>query len=197
MYQEPPYTFTGVDFAGPLHIKTGNAVENKVWICLYTCCVTRAVHLEVVSDLTTAAFLQSLKRFAARKRLPRRFVLDKGKTLKAAAKSLKEMMQHEDVQCYLSGVGIKWTFNLPRAPWWGGVFERMIRIIKRCLKKIVGRARLTLDELITLIIEVEGVINSRPISYVSSDDIEEPLTQSRTFGQKIGTHQQTPERLLD
>ena len=75
-----------------------------------------------------------------------------------------------------AGMGIKWTFNLPRAPWWGGVFERMIRMTKRCLKKIVGRARLTLDELITLITEVEGVINSRPLSYVSCDDIEEPLT---------------------
>ena len=88
--QEPPFTFTGVDFAGPLHIKTGNAVlESKVWICLYTCCVTRAVHLEVVSDLTTAAFLRSLKRFAARRGLPRRFVSDNGKTFKAAAKTLK------------------------------------------------------------------------------------------------------------
>ena len=76
----------------------------------------------------------------------------------------------------LSGVGVQWTFNLARAPWWGGVFERMIRMTKRCLKKIVERARLTLDELTTLVTEVEGVINSRPISYVSSDDTEEPLT---------------------
>ena len=61
--QEPPFTFTGVDFAGPLHIKFGStASEKKVWICLYTCCVTRAVPLEVVPDLTTAAFLRSLKR---------------------------------------------------------------------------------------------------------------------------------------
>lgn len=177
VHQEPPFTFTGVDFAGPLHVKFGSAAsESKVWICLYTCCVTRAVHLEVVPDLTTAAFLRSLKRFTARRGLPRRFVSDNGKTFKAASKAIKAMMQHEDVQQYLAGVGVQWTFNLARAPWWGGVFERMIRMTKRCLKKIVGRARLTLDEFTTLITEVEGVINSRPISYVSSDDTEEPLT---------------------
>ena len=102
-------------------------------------------------------------------------VSDNGKTFKTASKTIKAMMQHEEVQHYLSGVGVQWTFNLARAPWWGGVFERMIRMTKRCLKKIVGRARLTLDELTTLITEV-GVINSRPISYVSSDDTKEPLT---------------------
>ena len=86
------------------------------------------------------------------------------------------MKKHEEVQDYLSGAGVQWTFNLARAPWWGGIFERMIRMTKRCLKKIIGRASLTLDEFTTLLTEVEGVINSRPISYVSSDDTEEPLT---------------------
>ena len=175
--QEPPFTFTGVDFAGPVYIKLGSATsESKVWICLYTCCVTRAVHLEVVPDLTTAAFLRCLKRFTARRGLPRQFVSDNGKTFKAASKTLEAMMRHEEVQQYLSGVGVRWSFNLARAPWWGGVFERMIRMTKRCLKKIVGRAKLSLDEFTTLITEVEGVINSRPISYLSSDDTEEPLT---------------------
>ena len=124
------------------------------------CCVTRAVHLEVVPGLTTAAFLQSFKRFAACRGLPRRFVSDNGKTFKAASKTIKAMMDHEDVQRYLSGVGVQWTFSLARAPWWGGVYECMIRMTKHCLKKIVGRARLTQDEVTTLITEVEGVINS-------------------------------------
>jgi len=97
------------------------------------------VHLEVVPDLTTAAFLRSLKRFTARRGLPRRFVSDNGKTFKAASKAIKAMMQHEDVQQYLAGVGVQWTFNLARAPWWGGVFEHMVRMTKRCLKKIVKK----------------------------------------------------------
>lgn len=64
------------------------------------------------------------------------------------------------------------------APWWGGVFEHLIRSTKRCLRKIIGQARLTADELLTAIVEVEAVLNSRPLSYVSMDDIEEPLTPS-------------------
>lgn len=85
-------------------------------------------------------------------------------------------MQHRDVQRYLAGVGVEWSFNVERAPWWGGVFERMVRMTKRCLKKMVGRAKLTYDELLTAVTEVEAVINSRPLSYVSSDDFEQPLT---------------------
>ena len=85
---------------------------------------------------------------------------DNGKTFQAAAKD------------------IKWIFNVPKAPWWGGVFERMVRSIKRCLKKIIGKAKFTQDELLTAITEVEMVINSRPLSYVSASDVEEPLTPS-------------------
>ncbi len=84
-------------------------------------------------------------------------------------------MNHEDVRQYFSGIGIEWSFNLPRA---GGVFERMVRSTKRCLKKMVGQAKLSYDELLTAVTEVEMIINSRPLSYVSADDLEEPLTPS-------------------
>ena len=126
--EDPPFTYTGVDFAGPLYIKTGStATSPKVWICLYTCCVTRAIHLDVVPDLTTAAFIRSLKRFSSRRGLPHMFVSDNGKTFKAAVKTINAMLQHKEIQGYLSGVGIEWLFNLERAPWRGGVFERMVR----------------------------------------------------------------------
>ena len=74
---------------------------------------------------------------------------------------------------------MKWSFNLEKAPWLGGVFERMIQSAKRCLRKTIGNAWLTYDELITSVTEVEMILNSRPLSYVSSEDIEEPLTASQ------------------
>ena len=175
--EEPPFTYTGVDFAGPLYVKSNDAVKsNKVWICLYTCCVVRAVHLDVVPDMTTSAFLRSVKCFTARRGLPQKFISDNGKTFTAAAKIIRAVMNHRDVQLHLANAGVEWCFNIERAPWWGGVFERLVRSTKHCLKKMIGRAKLTYDELLTALTEVEMILNSRPLSYISSDDLEEPLT---------------------
>ena len=82
------------------------------------------------------------------------------------------------MQGHLSGRGVEWIFNVEKAPWWGGAFERMVQSTKRCLRKMVGRARFSLDELYTALTEVESIINSRPLSYLSSSDLEEPLTPS-------------------
>ena len=173
----PPFAHTGVDFAGPLYVKTSNGSE-KVWVCLFTCCIVRAVHLDLVPDLTTEAFLRCLKRFIARRGLPSRMLSDNGRTFEAAATQIKAIVSHPEVKSYLAGIGVQWTFNLPKAPWWGGVFERMVKAMKRCLRKSLGRARLTLDELTTALVEVEAVLNSRPLTYVSTDDFEVPLTPS-------------------
>ena len=177
--EEPPFTFTGVDFAGPLYVHTSSwTSSNKVWICLFTCCVTRAVHLDIVTDLSTTTFIRCLKRFAARRGMPHKFVSDNGKTFKAAAKFLKNVFKDDVVLQYLSGLGVEWKFNLEKAPWWGGVFERMVKSMKRCLRKMVGQAKLSLDELHTAVVEVESIINSRPLTYLTSGDVEEPLTPS-------------------
>ena len=140
--------------------------------------MVRAVHLDIVLNLTTSAFLRSFKRFTARRGLPRRLISDNGKTFVAAAELIKATTIDEEVQGYLAGVGVEWQFNLEKAPWWGGFFERMVKSTKRCLRKIVGRAKLNYDELLTAVTEVESIINSRPLSYISSEDLEEPITPS-------------------
>ena len=80
--RSPPFMHTGVDFAEPLYVKRDSGTTSKVWICLYTCCMTRAIHLDLVPDLTTLAFLRSLKRFTARRGLPAKLVSDSGRTFK-------------------------------------------------------------------------------------------------------------------
>ena len=77
----------------------------------------------------------------------------------------------------LSQHGIVWKFNVPRAPWWGGFFEWMVRSVKRCLKKTLGNARVTYEEFQTVLLEVEGILNSRPLTYVY-EELEEPITPS-------------------
>lgn len=184
--ESPPFAHTGVDFAGPLYVKKTDGTTRKVWLCLFTCCVTRAVHLDLIGDLSTPTFLRCLKRFAARRGLPSKMVSDNGKTFKAAAKVIESIVSHEEVQRYLSGLGVKWMFNLPKAPWWGGVFERLIQSTKRCLRKIIGQANFSYDELLTAVVEVKSVLNSRPLSYVSVEDLDEPLTPSHLLsGRRI------------
>ena len=184
--EEPPFSYTGVDFAGPLHVHPYSLTEsNKVWICLFTCLVTRAVHLDVVTDLTAVTFIRCLKRFAGRS-LPRMFLSNNGKTFKPAATFVKNVFQDTTVKEHLAGQGSEWKFNLEKAPWWGGAFERLIKSTKRCLRKMTGRSRLSLDELQTLLVEVESILNSRPILYVSAGEVEEPLTPSHLLmGRRI------------
>ena len=167
--------YTAVDFAGPLYLR-GKEVNDstEVWICLFTCCVSRTVHLELVLDMAAATFIQCIKRFAARRGLPRSFLSHNAETFKSAAKMLKTICDHPDVQNYLSLAGIDWNFDLEKAQ--GGLFERMIKSTKRCLRKVVGRAKFSYDEMHTAIVEIEATVNSRPLSYIHPDDIEQPLT---------------------
>ena len=171
-----PFMHTGVDFAGSLYVRQPDGTSSKTWICLYTCCVIRAVHLDLVLDLSTAAFIRSLKRFASCRGLATKMVSDNGKTFKAAARII-ESITHSKVRQHLAGLGVQWIFNLPKAPWWwGGMFETLIGSMKHCLRKVIGQAKLSHDELLTAVVEAEAVINSRPLTYVSLDDLDEPLT---------------------
>ena len=138
----------------------------------------RAVHLELVPDLTARAFICCLKRFTARRGIPQRIVSDNSKTFKSANKVLRSLLNTPEVQQHFRDPHIEWLFILEKAPWWGGFFERMIQSVKRCLRKVIGKAILTYDELGTVLAEMEATLNSCPISYLSSEDIEEPLTPS-------------------
>ena len=175
--------YTGVDFAGPLYIKTqGLFTMKKPWICLFTCCATRAVHLEIVPDLTADSFLQCFKCFTATRGIPHKMISDNGKTFKAVVKGISTMLSSSVVQGYSANTGVQWSFNLEKAPWWGGLFERLIKSTKRCLRKTNGQARITYDELVTAVAEIELILNSRPLCYVSTEDLEGPLTLSWATG---------------
>ena len=174
-----PFQATGVDFAGPLYVKASDAPRAmKVWMALYTCYTTRAVHLDLVPDMTAGTFLRSFRRFVARRGMPAKMLSDNAKTFKSASDAIAKTLDSPEVKKFFGDVHVDWQFNLEKAPWQGGVFERMIKSAKRCLKKAIGRNCLTFDELLTLVIEVEGVLNSRPLTYVYDGDVTEPLTPS-------------------
>ena len=109
---------------------------------------------------------------------PVKILSNNGHTFKATDKMMSSILNHPTVKEYFAGVRVQWTFNLEKAPWWGGIFERIVKSVKRCLRKSIGRRKLDLDELHTLIIEVEAIVNSRPLSHILTEDAEEPVTPS-------------------
>ncbi|KAL5490750.1 hypothetical protein EMCRGX_G015929, partial [Ephydatia muelleri] len=184
--QSTPFAFTGLDYAGPLYLK---GTGDKVWVCLFTCCATKALHLDLVVDMTTEAFIRCFKRFVARRGIPRVIISDNSKTFKSADKVIAEILNHPEIEELISGIRVKWNFNLEKAPWWGGFFERLVKSTKRCLKKTIGTTKLSYEELHTVLVEVEAILNSRPLTYVSSEDLEEPLTPSHLLTGHRSTYQ--------
>ena len=94
---------------------------------------------------------------------------DNAKTFKAASKEIQKIVRSPEVANYLTNNRVTWKFIVERAPWWGGFWERMAHLVKRCLRKSIGRSSLKHDELNTLLIEVESILNSRPLAYVFDD----------------------------
>ena len=167
---------TGVhlDFTGNLASKKGH---RRI---LSSCASTRAVHLELTPSLSVPAFLRAFRRYASRRGLPALLISDNAKTFRASCAEIRKLCRAEEVLRYLTDNQITWQFIVEKAPWWGGFWERLIRSVKRPLRRVIGRANLTYDELQTLVIEIEGLINARPITYMYDDteSISFPLSPS-------------------
>lgn len=125
--------------------------------------------MELLPTLETTDFLGSLKRFVARRGRPERIYSDNGRTFVGAAKWVRAVAKDERLQNYLSTHQMRWQFNLSRTPWWGGQFERMIRLVKAALNKTIGNGLLRWKELEEVLLDVEVALNNRPLGYVEED----------------------------
>jgi hypothetical protein len=164
--EAPPFTVTGVDFTGHLFCK--DFPGKKFYVCLFTCAVVRAIHLELTDSLTTADFLLALRRFAARRGLPSVLYSDNAQTFVGAEAELTAFFGH---------LSPEWKKIAPRSPWWGGFWERLVGSVKASLRKSIGSRSLTRSELETTLHEIEGCINSRPLCFTGDDiDSDRPLT---------------------
>ena len=105
-------------------------------------------------------------------------ISDNAKTFEIAGKLLLKLFKSPEVQAFLTKKRIIWKFILEKSPWIGGFYERMVRLLKRILRKILAIARLDYEELLTVVTEVESISNSRPISYVYTEETEEPICPS-------------------
>ena len=167
-----PFTLTGIDYCGPLFIKSKPEVS-KVWICLFTCLVTRAVHLELIHSMTTEDFLLGLRRFLASHGKPCEIISDNAGQFKLASETVRKLWEqiltHSDVISYVANENINWRFIVELAPWMGGFYERLIGLLKRSLRKTIDRLCLSNEQLLTILKETEAVLNSRPLVYIGDD----------------------------
>jgi len=130
----------------------------------------KAVHLEIVTDLSTESFIAAMDRFTSRRGIPANIYTDCGTNYVGAAKQIKTLLQTDNArQAVSSRVRCEWHFNPPAAPHFGGLWEAAIKSTKTHLKKVVGAQVYTLEEMSTLVVRIEGVLNSRPLQPLSSD----------------------------
>ncbi|XP_029346336.1 uncharacterized protein LOC115034258 [Acyrthosiphon pisum] len=168
-----PFLHMGMDYGGPFVIKESrrrNARTSKVYLALLICMSVKAVHLEIVSDLTTDAFLAALDRFVARRGTPEHLYSDCGTNYVGAARQLNSIFKDTTVQeQMISHLPCTWHFNPPAVPHFGGLWEAAIKSSKYHMKHIIGTQILTFEEMLTLVTRIERILNSRPLTPVSSD----------------------------
>jgi len=165
-----PFSMVGVDYFGPLNIKIQNQ-QNKVYGALFTCMVIRAIHLEMSYDLSGTSFLQAYRKFIARRGIPAVIYSDNATNFQYGAKMIKKLSKEtwctQEVQDWVAHKGTQWRFTTPRNPREGGIWERMVKVVKDSLRRSIGRQLLDHAELGTLFIELEAMANSRPLTYQS------------------------------
>ncbi|CAB0030756.1 unnamed protein product [Trichogramma brassicae] len=172
-----PFERTGVDYAGPFLVRQGRGKgipTSKAWVAVFVCLVTKAIHLELVGNLKTDSLLGALTRFVGRRRRPREMWSDNATNFHRADFEIRAAMKSEQIRWprladYLAEEGIEWKFIPPSAPHFGGLWEAAVRSFKFHLKRAVGTRHVTYEELNTLIIGVEAVLNSRPLEPVTGD----------------------------
>lgn len=175
-----PYFHTAIDYTSHLFVADDDGQLKKMYIVLYTCLGIRAVHLDVVPDLSLNSFLQSFKRFCNTYCIPSSIYTDNAKQFLASDNYVNQALVSDEFKDHLSIHCIKHKTIPAYASWVGGVYERQIKTMKQCLYKTVGRAKLNYFDLMTNLSDIQNAINSRPLTYVHSQLNEvEALTPNK------------------
>ncbi|XP_058817796.1 uncharacterized protein LOC131681103 [Topomyia yanbarensis] len=191
-----PFSYVGLDYFGPILVRQGRC-EVKRWIALFTCLTIRAVHVEVVHNLTTEACIKSVRRFVCRRGAPLEIYSDNATNFMGAEIILRDQVSKINIELAdtFTSTSTKWLFIPPASPHMGGCWERMVRSIKTAMSQISTHRRLDDEGLLTLVIEAEAIVNSRPLTYMPLDTPEqESLTPNHfLLGSSSGAKQPIAE----
>ncbi|XP_058803620.1 uncharacterized protein LOC131671301 [Phymastichus coffea] len=178
-YNLRPFTHCGIDYFGPMIVKIGRRCEKR-WGVLFTCMTIRAIYLEIANSLTASSAIMSIQRFANRRKFPRMMYSDNGTNFTKASKELKDAVSGIDTERqrrFAEEKGFEWRFNPPDATYMGRAWERRIRSVKVALDHALKGEVPTEEVLSTLLVEIEHMVNSRPLTHVSvNPNNEEALT---------------------
>lgn len=166
-----PFHVTGIDYAGPFLIRRNKNTVEKCYIGVFVCLSTKALHLELISSLLSQAFIQALRRFVSRRGKPFKLLSDNGTTFVGANKELGQFLKtnQQELISLVSKENIEWSFIPPYSPHFGGLWEAGVKSVKYHLKRVLANARLTFEEFNTILCQIEAMLNSRPLSPLSSD----------------------------
>ncbi|XP_062704331.1 uncharacterized protein LOC134286695 [Aedes albopictus] len=173
-----PFIHSGMDYCGPFLVRplSGRGASVKIYVGLFVCLVVKAVHLEVVADLSSAACINAVKRFVARRGRVLELHCDNATAFVGADRELRSMREEfrrqfrsKDWENFCVESGIKFRFIPARSPHFGGIWEAGIKSFKHHFRRIMGNRSFTVDQLQTVVAQIESVLNSRPLS---------PLTDS-------------------
>jgi len=176
----PVFYNTGVDLLGPFNVPVKRSMEKR-WVTLFTCLDTRALHLEVTTDLSAPSFLNAFTCFSSLRGRPHFIYSDNGTNLVAGDRKLREglvrVMEDPGIIQEFADQGVTWRFNPAAAPHWGGAWERLVRSVKTALKGALGERSVKEDVLRTTLAEVSSLINGRPLTHLGVDpDDQRPIT---------------------
>ena len=166
--QMTSFNVVGINYAGPIYYRS-KTKEKNLYMIIYTCSLTQWLHLELLPDMSYKEFLASFKRFVAVRGRPEKIISDNGKTFHAASKWIKKAARDEKFHAFLQDYQIRWQFNLSKASWWGGMFERMAGLVKNSLYNVVGSAKLTFKELQDVLLDIQIALNNQPLTYCEGD----------------------------
>lgn len=168
-----PFTFVGIDYFGPLYVSVHRRKEKR-WGVIFTCLTLRAVHIEVAHTLDASSCMICLQNFISRRGTPREIYTDNGTNFKCTEKLLKELQKNIDYTDIVKKHDeIKWFFNPPAAPHMGGAWERLVRSIKSVLYAMCPSAKFNDETIRSFLYEVEFIINSRPLTFVSVENYDD------------------------